>query len=191
MSRTTNPVLTEQIVTAARRLWHQNGEKGLTLRAVARAAGTTTPSVYQRFPAKQDLVAAIADHIRLEVGTAVAGGRNLEDGFRRYMDYAKRHRQEYSLLNTTALGQIFGKARPRPGFEWAQQELVRRHGGKLEDYEATVYAITCLLHGTANLVLTMPPGTLADEVEESSRRAALQLAAHPICPSKNGRKKRR
>jgi AcrR family transcriptional regulator len=190
LSRTTNPVLTEHIVTAARRLWHKQGEKGLTLRAVARAAGTTTPSVYQRFPAKQDLTIAIANQIRLEIGAAVAGSGTIEKGLARYLQYAKSHKHEYGILNSTAFGQIFGKIKPRPGFEWAQQELVRQHGGKAEDYEATVMAVTCLLHGTASLLLYMPPGALADEVEESCRRAALLLADHPLREGKRKPKKR-
>ncbi len=45
MARTTDPELTGKIVEAAFRLFHERGEKGLTLRAVAKAAGTTPPSV--------------------------------------------------------------------------------------------------------------------------------------------------
>lgn len=190
MSRTTDPVLTEHIVAAARRLWHQRGEKGLTLRAVARAAGTTTPSVYQRFPSKQDLVAAIADQIRLEIGAAVAGSRDFEQGFERYMRFAKRHREEYVLLASSGLGQIIREDQSRPGIEWGRRQLARRHGGKPEDHKLTVYAMVSLLHGTASFLLNMAPGTAADEIEESCRQALLALAARPL-RSVRPRKKRR
>ena len=190
MSRTTNPVLTEHIVTAARRLWHQRGEKGLTLRGVARAAGTTTPSVYQRFPAKQDLIAAIADQIRLEIGDTVAGSQDFEQAFRRYLQFAKRQRQEYLLMAGSAFGEMFQPGGRRPGIEWGQEMLVRRHGRKPEDYTGTLYAMASLLHGTANFVLNMPRGALADQIEESCLQAILLLAAHPLNSSRR-RKNRR
>ncbi len=190
MSRTTNPVLTEHIVAAARRLWHQRGEKGLTLRAVARAARTTTPSVYQRFPAKQDLVAAIADQIRTESGTAVASSRNFEHAVERYFELAKREREEYLLLASSGLGEIVREEGSRPGMEWGQKELARRHGGKPDDYRLTTFAMASLLHGAASFVLNMPPGPLADDMRESCRRAILALQAKPIDRA-NGRKRRR
>ncbi len=190
MSRTTNPALTEQIVTAARRLWHQRGEKGLTLRAVARAAGTTTPSVYQRFPAKHDLIAAIADQIRFEIGSSVASSHNFEQGVERYLQFAKRQREEYVLLASSALGEIIREDQARPGIEWGRKQLARRHGGKPEDYAGTVYAMASLLHGTASFVLNMAPGTTANEIEESCRQAILALAARPLEPPRSRRKRR-
>lgn len=190
MSRTTNPVLTENIVAAARRLWHQRGEKGLTLRAVAKAAGTTTPSVYQRFPAKQDLVAAIADQIRTEIGRVVATSRSFEEAVERYLTLAKGQREEYLLLASSGLGQIIREDTSRPGMEWGRSELARRHGGKPEDYRLTTFAMASLLHGAASFVLNMPTGPLADDMRESCRRAILALQAQPI-DGKKPRKKRR
>ena len=190
MSRTTNPVLTEQIVAAARRLWHQRGDKGLTLRAVARAAGTTTPSVYQRFPAKQDLVAAIADQIRSEIGNVVASSRNFEEAVERYLALAKSQREEYLLLASSGLGQIVREDTSRPGMQWGRRELARRHGGKPDDYRLTTFAMASLIHGAASFVLNMPPGPLSDDMQESCRRAVLALQANPIDRA-HGRKKRR
>lgn len=190
MSRTTNPVLTEQIVAAARRLCHQRGEKGLTLRAVARAAGTTTPSVYQRFPAKTDLIAAIADQIRLEIGETVAGSSSFEEAFTRYLQFAKRHRQEYLLMASSAFGEMFQPGGRRPGLEWGQEMLVRRHGGKPEDYTGTMYAMASLMHGTANFVLNIPRGPLADLIEASCLQSIQLLAARPLNHSKRRKKSR-
>ena len=190
MSRTTNPLLTQQIIRAARRLWHERGEKGLTLRAVARAAGTTTPSVYQRFPAKQDLVAAIADQIRLEVGTVIAGSRDFSQAVERYLGFARRHREEYVLLASSALGEIVREDGTRPGMEWGRSQMARLHGGRPEDYRFTTFAMACLLHGAASFVLNMPPGVLADDMEASCLRAVLHLQAHPLEKEKR-RKKRR
>jgi AcrR family transcriptional regulator len=54
--------LDERILDAARRLLAERGYQGLSIDAVARAAGTTRPTVYLRFKGKEDLAAsAIAE----------------------------------------------------------------------------------------------------------------------------------
>ena len=56
MPRHPDPDLEDRILKAAHRLWQKGGEKSLTMRAVARAAGTNTPAVYRRFKDRHDLV---------------------------------------------------------------------------------------------------------------------------------------
>src|SRR5258706_6246436 len=58
--------LEERILKAARRLWRTCGERGLTLRAVAREADTTTPTLYKRFRNKEALRLALAYRLRDE-----------------------------------------------------------------------------------------------------------------------------
>ena len=53
--RPRDPELDERILEAARRLLAERGYQGLSIDAVARAAGTTRPSVYLRFAGKEDL----------------------------------------------------------------------------------------------------------------------------------------
>ena len=55
MPRKPDVALEGKIVDVAYRLWSEHGEAALTMRAVARAAKTTTPTVYQRFRDKTDL----------------------------------------------------------------------------------------------------------------------------------------
>ncbi len=157
---------------------------------MARAAGTTTPSVYQRFPAKQDLVAAIADQIRTELGRVIASSRSFEEAIERYLALAKEQREEYLLLASSGLGEIIREGGSRPGMEWGRKELARRHGGRPDDYRLTTLAMASLLHGAASFVLNMPAGPLADDMRESCRRAILALQAKPIDRA-NGRKRRR
>src|SRR5580704_7186426 len=49
------PELEGKILDAAQKLWKKGGEKALTMRAVAKAAGTNTPSVYRRFRDRNDI----------------------------------------------------------------------------------------------------------------------------------------
>ena len=60
MPREADPQLEERILEAARKLWHKGGEKILTMRAVARAAGTTTPTLYERFKDKREILHALS-----------------------------------------------------------------------------------------------------------------------------------
>jgi AcrR family transcriptional regulator len=53
--RPRDTALDERILEATRELLAERGYAGLTIGAVARAAGTTRPSVYLRFTDKQDL----------------------------------------------------------------------------------------------------------------------------------------
>jgi AcrR family transcriptional regulator len=54
--RQSDPYLEQNILEAASRLWARGGEKSLTMRAVAKAAGTTTPTVYERFRDRDDIL---------------------------------------------------------------------------------------------------------------------------------------
>ncbi len=61
MPRKADAQLEDRILDAAYELWSKRGEKALTMRAVARAAGTTTPTVYKRFEDKRDLLALLRE----------------------------------------------------------------------------------------------------------------------------------
>src|SRR6202035_6039893 len=56
MPRQPDPNLEDRILNAAQALWKRGGDKSLTMRAVARAAGANTPAVYRRFKDRRDLV---------------------------------------------------------------------------------------------------------------------------------------
>ena len=63
MPRTADQHLQERVLDAAQGLWRIKGEKGLTLRAVARRAGTTTTTVYKRFRNKEAIRLALAERV--------------------------------------------------------------------------------------------------------------------------------
>src|SRR5580692_2847427 len=56
MPRTADVRLEGRILDAAYQLWSRGGERALTMRAVARTARTTTPTLYQRFRDKKDIL---------------------------------------------------------------------------------------------------------------------------------------
>src|SRR5215813_2774414 len=102
-----------RILKAAERLWRTRGEHGLTLRAVAREAGTTTPTVYKRFRNKQALMVALSLRIRSQLNEDLFASRSLEEVFRRYIRFAEEHPHEYQLLFRSWTG-FFHPDQPRP-----------------------------------------------------------------------------
>src|ERR1700740_1813641 len=91
-------LLQERILKTAHKLWRTRGEAGLTRRAVAREAGTSTPTVYKRFRNKEALRRALAERIRLQLNEYLFAASFLEGVCRGYLVFAEEHPHEYRLL---------------------------------------------------------------------------------------------
>ncbi len=70
MPRKPDARLEGRILDAAYRMWSKRGERALTMRAVARASGTTTPTLYERFSNKGRLLALLRRRARLKIAFA-------------------------------------------------------------------------------------------------------------------------
>lgn len=64
--RPRDATLDQAILAAAERQLHKRGFAGMSLEAVATAAGTTTPSLRRRFRGKTELASAVIDTLRTE-----------------------------------------------------------------------------------------------------------------------------
>jgi len=167
MPRHADPGLDKRIVDAALRLWHARGDKGLTLRGVAREARTTTTTVYKRFRNKEELRLAIADRVRQRIAAVTMTAPTIEEVYRRYLRFAQSHPREYTLLFGPAWVHVVGAGRPRPVRAWLMNQLAKRFGGVAEDYLLFFNAIFLLMHGAASLICVAPRS--ADrEAEENS-----------------------
>jgi AcrR family transcriptional regulator len=167
MPRKADQGLEERILNAAQRLWRARGEKGLTLRAVARVAGTTTTTVYKRFRNKEEIRYALAERVRGSMDEAVKSARTVEECYRRYLQFAKNHPREYKLLYGPAWVYVMSKHHPRPAKEWLQKKLAERFGGGAQDYEDFFYLIFLLTHGAASLIAVAPAAKENKEAEKN------------------------
>src|SRR5260370_11878580 len=129
MPPTADRNIEERIMRAAQRLWRVRGARGLTLRAVAREAGTTTPTVYKRFRNKQALQIALALRFRKQLNEDVFSATTLEESAERYVRFSEEHPNEYQLLWTSWTG-IFHPDLPRPGRSWFLAQLTDSHCGR-------------------------------------------------------------
>jgi len=71
MPRKADAHLEGRILAAAYRIWSKRGEHALTMRAVALASGTTTPTLYERFSNKDDLLSLLRRRARLNLFAAI------------------------------------------------------------------------------------------------------------------------
>lgn len=165
MSRTQDEKLRDRILDVAVTLLSMNGEQGVTMRAVAQAANTTTPTVYSRFPDKEALLLALAARERDRYVVRQSRRKmSLEDAARSYLEWAVSHRYEYRLIHGELWPHVLSVPSGRLNGKWVQQQLAARFGGHADDYESVSAALWLVLHGTASLLTQQPTGPEAKYV---------------------------
>lgn len=143
--------LQEKILRAASRLWRARGERGLTLRAVARAAGTTTPTLYKRFRNKEALRAALAIRFRDEMNVEIYSAPNVAGVYRGYLHYAEMNPNEYELLRMS-FEKFLSPRSPQPGRAWFLRRMQEQFGGTAEQYRRIFNAIFLMCTGAATVL---------------------------------------
>jgi|CZKR01.1.fsa_nt_gi AcrR family transcriptional regulator len=184
MPRQPDPDLEDRILNAAQALWKRGGDESLTMRAVARAAGTNTPAVYRRFKNRQDLVRGLLLRSVARIRQHFEAGETLEEMAEAYVEEALRLPHEYELFYTYGreLSPPKGSGRPRPiresrpNFAFVEVQLAKRLGGSPEDHTRLALALWATLHGTAMLLLSksIPDGHEA-ELRSTCRAAVKTL----------------
>jgi AcrR family transcriptional regulator len=116
MPRLPDPDLEERILKAAQVLWKRGGNKALTMRAVARAADTNTPSVYRRFESRQELIRGLLRRIASQIRKDFEATQTIEEFAEAYVENALRLPHEYDLFYTQArwLSPPRGAGKPKP-----------------------------------------------------------------------------
>lgn len=168
MPRQPDAGLEDRVLNAAHILWRRGGDKALTMRAVAGAAGTNTPAMYRRFKNRQDLLRGLLRRISSRIGDRFNQAQNIEEMAEAYVDIALRMPHEYELFysHVRELSPRKGAGHPRPiresrpNFALLEQLLAKRLGGAPEDHTKMALAIWAMLHGTTMLLLarSIPEG---------------------------------
>ncbi len=182
MPRHPDPELEERILKAADALFRRGGERALTMRAVAKVAGTNTPAVYRRFKNRQDLLHGLLLRIAGRIREHFQQGETLEGMAAAYVDYAVKLPNEYQLfytyarlLNPPLKGRVPRPIREsRPNFAFAEQMAAQELGGAPEDYTQFALGLWALLHGTATLLLAKSIPAGHEEALRSACRAAVK-----------------
>jgi AcrR family transcriptional regulator len=167
MPRRPDPDVAARILSAARRLWKKGGERALTMRAVAKAAGTNTPAVYRRFPTRQEILRALLRQVQRDVAEAVQPCGTPEEACEKYLEFALDHAHEYELFYDQAYRlprEILpngAKAlrEERRTMALMEAKLAQRLGGSPSDHTRLSLALWVLSHGTAMILISesIPP----------------------------------
>jgi len=147
-----DPDLEKRILTAASRLWARGGEKALTMRAVASAADTTTPTLYERYRDRADILRALRLKTRRELFASLSPTRTLIDAVRGYLEFALNNPHAYEVL-FDGVGRSPSLYEPWPSFNLMRERLAQRLGGTPRQHNRMMLAIWSLMHGTAMLII--------------------------------------
>jgi AcrR family transcriptional regulator len=152
MPRKADQQLEGRILDAAYQLWSKGGEHALTMRAIALAAKTTTPTLYERFQDKHDLIVFLRVRARERMFNALQPARSTAEACRLGLEFALSNGNEYLLL-TSDWAERFARKEPLPSYEYLKEKLAKDHGGAPADYAQLALAIVAQVHGTAILLL--------------------------------------
>lgn len=150
MPRHADPQLEQRVLAAARKLWIRGGERSLTMRAVAKAAGTNTPAVYRRFKNRHELVRALVEKAQAEVGIVIRESNSLQEVCHAVLDFALRNPREYELVAS----KLAVTKKPRPNLQYVVKKTGDWLGGSPESHQSLVIALWALVHGTAMLLIS-------------------------------------
>jgi AcrR family transcriptional regulator len=152
LPRQADPELEQRILDAACRLWSRGGEQALTMRGVAKAAGTTTPTLYERYKDREDILRALRLQTRRELFSALSRTRSLPQACQRYLEFALEHRHAYEVL-FDGFAQPPSLHEPWPSFNFMRERLAQRLGGAPRKHTRCMLSLWSLLHGTAMLMI--------------------------------------
>ncbi len=169
MPRKADAGLEGRILNAAYRLWSTRGEHALTMRAVARASATTTPTLYERFSNKEDLLSLLRRRARLNLFSSIKLSHTPAQACRRVLDFFVAHPNDYRLI-TEDWAMAFARKEHMPSFEFLKRRLAAQLGGKPAQHTPLALALVALLHGTATLLHS---ANIHQRISRDFRRACI------------------
>jgi AcrR family transcriptional regulator len=151
MPRKADVRLEGRILDAAYRMWSKRGEHALTMRAVASASGTTTPTLYERFSNKDDLLSLLRRRARWNLFSAIKSSKTPAQACHRVLDFFAARPNDFRLISEDwALA--FARKEHMPSFEFLKRLLAAELGAKPDHHTPIALALVALLHGTATLL---------------------------------------
>ena len=178
MARHSDPGLEGRILKAARKLWHEGGENALSMRAVAKAAGSNTPAVYRRFRSREAILRALIGDYQRQLIAQIAPCRTPQQIAGNILDFALSRPREYALITSGLLARM---THERPGVEFAASRAAELLGGSPQEHASLTIAVWALVHGLALLQIS---GTLRKE-DHARARVAFREAIDVLVENEN------
>ena len=156
MPRMPDPALEQRIATAAMRLMDERGAEAVTMRAVAAAAGTTTPTIYERFADREALVAAVAELWEEDLVAELRKAGSVEEMAERFIRLSCKYPRRFDLTVDT-FGSRLASAAPQPGLDLLRERVGEETQARGAEQENLVLAITSLVFGATRGMIAAGP----------------------------------
>src|SRR6266498_1482010 len=173
MPRHIDPELEGRILNAARRLWHKGGETALSMRAVAKSAGTNTPAVYRRFRNREQILRALIEDYQRQLVEQIASCNSPHEIAEGILEFALGRPREYQLITSGLLARM---SKDRPAVDFVSYRCAELLGGSPKDHESLIFAVWALVHGMAILQIS---GTMPKQ-DHARAHAAFTRAIHVL-----------
>src|SRR5215471_21557884 len=122
------------------------------MRAVAKTAGTTTPTVYERYRDRDDILKALRLKTRSDLFRSLSRTRTLRDAIEHYLEFALDHPHAYEVL-FDGVGRPPSLQEPWPSFNLMRERLSMQLKRSGREHNRLMLAIWSLMHGTAMLII--------------------------------------
>ena len=184
MPRISNAALEGEIIAAAMRLLDKGGDDAVTLRAVAKEAGTTTPTIYERFPNRDRLMEGVTDRVTEDLLEVLRPCKSVRAMFLAYLRESRAHPARASFeVRTFAARYVRGQE--TPGFDLLKSRLTEEIGVKGSAAEDLALAIASLAFGTAQGMIAAGADTRQALQFQSSAVRGLQILLEVFEGSQN------
>jgi AcrR family transcriptional regulator len=150
--------LERRLVLAAMRLLDGGGTAAITMRAVAREAATTTPTLYQRFADREALLHAVVLEGEAQILAHLVPHRSTVRFVDAYLEFSLKYPKRFELLADT-FGFRIASDRPMPVYNALKERLTREIGVKGSRREDLAMAIASLAIGTARATIAIGEGS--------------------------------
>lgn len=177
MPRTPNASLEAKIIAAAMRLLDRGGEEAVTLRAVAKEAGTTTPTIYERFQDRDRLMRCLARQGTEDFLIVFTPCKSVEAIFSAYLRESQE-RPNRVAFSVRTFGERYVAGDKMPVFDLLKSKVTQEVGATGSNCEELALAIASLAFGTTQGMLAAGIDTHhAVQFQRSATRALRMLLA--------------
>jgi AcrR family transcriptional regulator len=148
MPRKADPNLERTIVDAAIRLLEKGGLEAITMREVAKAARTTTPTLYERFTDRDALLRAITDIYRDELSRRFDAHDSIERMGDKFLEFCIEKPHAIELLIERVAQNLKGDVKG-PIYSMVRSNLMKLNGFPPKQAEELTLATTSTIAGAA------------------------------------------
>jgi AcrR family transcriptional regulator len=160
LARTPDPELEHRVAQAALRLLDAAGVPAVTMRAVAKEAGTTTPTIYERFEDREKLLEAVVREAELELLDVVRRTSTVSELVKRAVEFSLQHPNRLDL-RADIFGSRLAAGQPMPVYHLLKGQLTKEIGVYGARREELAMALASLTFGTARTMIAAGIGTPA------------------------------